>query len=239
MDKFITAKSKIGYANEMTRLISKAKFAELAGVTQSAIGKAVKVPLLKEALKGERIDFDHPDAVAYLKKQGFSTTEISKMEVSEKKYTRGTEAAKNTKKQESIEKLAEYSGDQGDVPENITDFTDYTLNEIIEKYGTDVAFCDWLKAVKMIEDIEEKRLKNAEKAGDLISRAIVENGLIPTVDAAFTRMLTDGAKTIAVRAKTLIETGAEVADVEELISKQLSTFIRPTKSKLERVLKNA
>lgn len=153
---------------------------------------------------------------------------------------RGQAATKETKKRDALEQAnQESAGVVHDIPEDIRKFADYTLRDLIAQFGTDVAFLDWLKATKAIEDIHEKRLKNAEKAGELISRAVVSDGLISTIDGAFTRMLTDGAKTIAVRTHSLVTTGADVGDIEDLVSKQLTTFIRPTKSKLTRVLKNA
>lgn len=147
---------------------------------------------------------------------------------------RGQAAVREAKKQSGVTAPA-----AEDLPDDIREFADYTLRQLVDQFGTDVAFLDWLKATKAIEDIHEKRLKNAEKAGELISRTLVSEGLIATIDGAFTRMLTDGAKTIAVRAHSLVTTGADATAVEDLVSKQLTTFIRPTKSKLARVLSNA
>ncbi len=153
---------------------------------------------------------------------------------------RGQAVVRDTKKREALERAnQEGEGVVHELPEDIRKFADYTLRDLIAQFGTDAAFLDWLKATKAIEDIHEKRLKNAEKAGELISREVVKHGLIATIDGAFTRILTDGAKTIAVRAHSLVTTGADVAQVEDLVGKQLTTFIRPTKSKIKRVLNNA
>ena len=126
-----------------------------------------------------------------------------------------------------------------EVPDNITAFAHMTISELIERYGTDTAFLDWLKALKAIEDIHDKRLKNAEKSGELISRDLVKVGIIDTVDGAFNRMLTDGAKTIALRTKAVIDAGGKLQELEDLVAKQLGTFIKPTKAKIIRILKNA
>jgi len=40
-------------------------------------------------------------------------------------------------------------------------------------YGTDIAFSDWLRAVKIIEDINEKRLKNEHTISELVSRQLI------------------------------------------------------------------
>ena len=124
-------------------------------------------------------------------------------------------------------------------PDDIQGLADMSLRELMEKFGTDTRFVDWLRATKSIEDIAEKRLKNAEKSGELISRELVRIGIISVIDGAFTRMLSDGSKTIAVRAKAVIDAGGSQMDVELLVAKQLTSFINPTKSKMKRVLRDA
>jgi len=157
----------------------------------------------------------------------------------------GVEAARTTKKSASVV-IPQQDEDDGpqmvqarELPENIAVFADWTLQDIVNKYGTDAAFVDYLRALKAIEDVAEKRLKNAQSRGELINRHVVKSGMIDTLDGAFTRMLTDGAKTIATRTHSLVKTGAKVQDIEDLVAKQLSTFIKPTKSKITRVLRNA
>ena len=126
-----------------------------------------------------------------------------------------------------------------EVPENIQAFAHMTLNDLISKFGTDTAFVDWLRATKSIEEIQERRLKNAEKAGELISRSVVQNGILATVDRAFTRMLSDGVKTIASEAYTCFKTGGSQIELEDEIAVQLSKLIKPAKAKMKRVLSNA
>lgn len=281
------------------KLLSKSKFASMAGVNPSTVTR-LSDTILKAAIVGKQIDAAHPDAVKYLEDRARDQTpapatgidplyeeavaacnESGRFSISyvqralrigynraskiievmrvnglipdknapapapvEPKTVvtkpRGQAAVRDTKKRESLERAnLDERGVVHDIPEDIRKFADYTLRDLIAQFGTDVAFLDWLKATKAIEDIHEKRLKNAEKAGELISREVVSHGLISTIDGAFTRILTDGAKTIAVRAHTLVTTGADVAEVEDLVGKQLTTFIRPTKSKIKRVLNNA
>lgn len=157
---------------------------------------------------------------------------------------RGQAAAKETRKRAPVRPVIDYDDEpelvpRQELPENIAEFADWTLQDIVNRFGTDVAFVDFLKALKEIENVAEKRLKNAQSRGELISRQLVKSGMIDTLDGAFTRMLTDGAKTMATRTHALVKTGAEVQEIEDLIAKQLSTFIKPTKSKITRVLRNA
>lgn len=159
-------------------------------------------------------------------------------------HVRGTAAAKQKRKAESLAKI-DLSADTPlpaagpELPQHLEELADWSLRDIVARWGTDIAFIDWLKALKEIEVVAEKRIKNAQSRGELVSRRVVKEGVIDTIDGAFTRMLTDGAKTMATRVSALIQTGAKDREVEDFIAKQLSTFIKPTKSKITRVLRNA
>lgn len=126
-----------------------------------------------------------------------------------------------------------------DIPEDIQAFGDFTLRELIEKFGTDTRFVDWLSATQKIEAINEKRLKNAQTKGELISRELVKNGVIDTFNAAHLRLLKDGAKSIAAGVISKHAAGAELSEVEAYVSDILGSFIKPVKGKIARVLKNA
>ncbi len=125
------------------------------------------------------------------------------------------------------------------VPENIQAFADMTLREIIEKFGTDLRFVDWLKATQMIEAIDEKRLKNAATEGRLVSRALVKTGVFGPMDATFRQLLTDGAKTIAARLVAMHSSGREPKELEKFVAEQITSYIRLMKMKITRALRNA
>lgn len=133
------------------------------------------------------------------------------------------------------------SGDTRDptdqVPENIRAFLDFTLAQLIRMYGTDVAFLDWLKATKTIEEIQERQIRNAESRGELVRRDLVKVAIIDPFDEAHRRMLGDGAKTIARRAATMAQAGRDVEEIEKLVRDQLSSFITPAKDKIVKSLK--
>ena len=117
--------------------------------------------------------------------------------------------------------------------------SDFTVREVFEKFGTESRFIDFLAAIQKIEAINEKRLKNAQTKGLLISRELVKNGVIDTFNSAHLRLLKDGAKSIAAGAISKHSSGAELAEVEGYVSDILGSFIKPVKSKIDRVLKNA
>ena len=123
------------------------------------------------------------------------------------------------------------------VPEDIEAFADMTLRELISRFGTEVGFIDWLKATKHIEDINTKRITNAEKSGELVHRDLVKNGIIEPVNAAHLKLLSDGSKTIANRMTALHKAGATVEEIEKFVSDQISSFIIPLKKKIGRILR--
>lgn len=190
--------------------------------------------------------------------------ETKKHEEPKKKKSRGLGALKENKKAESLAALAAKEKesieapapppeppdntappqpppgpDVIDIPNDIGAFIDMTLREVIQRFGTDAAFCDWLKATKEIEAIEEKRLKNAQTRGELVSRKLVKIGVIEPIDAAHIKLLTDGAKTIARRSTAMHGAGRTVEDIEKFVSEQMTSFIRPVKSRVAKALRNA
>lgn len=126
-----------------------------------------------------------------------------------------------------------------DIPDDITAFAHMTLTELIQRFGTDIAFVDWLKATKSIEDINEKRLKNAVTQGDLISRKLVKLGVIDRINTAHQKLLTDGVKTINKRVRAMTKADRSEKETEEFIIDQISSFIKPMKVKMVKALRNA
>lgn len=155
-----------------------------------------------------------------------------------KRTLAGTDKAKHTKKSAALANI-ESGTVIHDIPEDIKNFADMTLRELIQRFGTDVAFLDWLKAVKEIENINEKRLKNAQTRGELVSIKLVKTGVIEHFEIAFNKLLTDGAKTIARRITAMNGAGKSVEDCESFVADQVSSFIKPAKAKIARALRNA
>lgn len=154
----------------------------------------------------------------------------------------GNEAARATKKTHAQRRLADELAAGTvvhEVPDDIQAFADMTLRELIGRFGTDVAFVDWLKATQVIEAINEKRLKNATTQGLLVSRELVKVGIVEPIDSAHIKLLTDGATTIARRSTAMHAAGRELDEIEAFVKDQISSFIRPVKSKVARALKNA
>ena len=85
-----------------------------------------------------------------------------------KKKASGWRARSESKKQAARSNVKR--GSDG-LPEDhaIEEFKDWTLDEIIQRFGSDIEFKDYLDARKKITEIKSNDLKNAEKEGKLIS----------------------------------------------------------------------
>jgi hypothetical protein len=210
---------------KVAKTVSKAEFARLAGVSTSSISRNLKTKFAG-AVVGNRIDISHPDAARYLEhRAGLAVGEKGTAMV-----PTGAAARKEAKKTAPPKSIAE-------IPEDIAAFQNMTLRELIDRFGTATAFCDWLRASKTIEDIAEKRIKNAASAGDLVSRRAVKVGVIDVIESAHIKLLTDGSKTIATRVFSMIKAGREKSDIVELIEDQIGSFIRPIKARTRRCLR--
>ncbi len=126
-----------------------------------------------------------------------------------------------------------------ELPKDVATYMDWTMRDIITQFGTMTSFNDFLKATKTVADIVEKDLKNAKSRGELVSRHAVKVGVIDPIEAAHINLLTDGAKSMATRAKALCAAGQGIDDVEKYLAKAMGKFIKPVKSKVARAMANA
>jgi hypothetical protein len=113
-----------------------------------------------------------------------------------------------------------------------------TLRELVEKFGTDRRFRDWLDALKKLEDIRGARLDNDETEKRLISFELVQTHILGLVDSAFRRLLRDAPKTAALRAHSAVRANASVEEIERLIREINSSHITHLKARATRVLRN-
>ena len=120
-----------------------------------------------------------------------------------------------------------------------SDLETKSLSELCEIFGTDEKFKNWTDARKKLTEIEKNQITNAKSIGLLVSRDLVKMGIIDPIDSTFATLLTDTAKTIAIRAVAMADAGNDVREIEKLIVDQISSVIRPAKAKIKRILKNA
>lgn len=153
-------------------------------------------------------------------------------------HVRGHAAARETRKAPPT-LPPDSQPDAHEVPPQIEAFADMTLRELIQRYGTDVRFLDWLKATKEIEMIAERRIKNAAAQGKLISRSLVERGVIDPFNGAHLRLMSDGAKTITASVVAKHLSGLSEPEIERYVSDVIGSFLRPVKNKVAQALRTA
>lgn len=230
----------------MKKLVSKIELSRVAGVSPAAISKAIRAKLAV-AMSGKRIDINHPVVVEYIEQQSKPPPPPPPKKKSKPpppppkkpEIKPGVAHTKDTKKSLALEKLNDDEKEKFvfEIPENITKFIDYTLRELIHQFGTDAAFYDWLKATKEIENINEKRLKNAATQGELVHRGLVKQGIVDPINATHSKLLTDGSKTIARRVTAMFGAGRSVEECEKFVAETIESFIRPMKTKITKALK--
>jgi hypothetical protein len=154
-----------------------------------------------------------------------------------KKKAAGWKARSENKKQAARSSVKR--GNDG-LPEDhaIEEFKDWTLDEIIQRFGSDTEYKDYLDARKKITEIKANDLKNAEKEGKLISREIVSHYIIDRFEECHRRLLTDVAQSLSVKVETMVKSGCLVTEIQNEISKGMSSIIRPTKDKVARTLRD-
>ena len=151
-------------------------------------------------------------------------------------HVRGTHAAREQRKW----------SEQGGAPLNPTDYIDkiadvgeLTLFQVVELYGTESRFIDWLGAVQKIHAIQEKSLKNAKAEGTVVNRDLVRRAIIDVFNSVHLRLLKDGSKTLAAGIVSKFEAGAELPELEEFASDTIGSFIKQAKHKTATVLDDA
>jgi len=214
-------------------LMSKAEFARHCGVSGARITHLTKPgEPLWDAMNGRYINALHPDAVDYFKLKAPEAVAVPPVRKTsgmpsappppaaiiadtvsahvatpvnnipaKKPHVRGY-AARNAKNAAPVNITF-------DARTNPEDFLDMSLRELTERFGTDRQFLEWLKAVKSIEDIREKRLRNAEKENQYLPRDMVQK-VISEFVRCFNLQLTDGSKTIVTQVRNMTKAGQSV-----------------------------
>ena len=220
------------------RFKPRADFALLCGVSRAAVTKAcAKGGRLEKAFdpKTKNIDIAHASAREYhLAKTGKKIPDARAYS----QHTRGVAAGKEkrspaakkatTIKNKKLPKLEQ--------PEKIAEYLDMSLRDIVDKFGTDTQFIDWLKAVKEIESIRDKRLRNDERENKLIPRELM-NIVVGSFERCFSLQLNDASKTISARLYSYVKAGRTVEDATQLVEDQIGAPIKDAKRRIAEMLK--
>jgi hypothetical protein len=122
------------------------------------------------------------------------------------------------------------------VPADVEPFRHWTLEHLIDEFGTSRRFLDWLDALKRIEEVRAKRIANEEREGSLIPRDPVRTHIFGIIDSTFRRLLTDAPKTTARRLFALANSGATVEEAEIEVRQINSSLIKAIKATARRRL---
>lgn len=210
-----------------TKGVSKSAFARECGVSPSAITKACK-HALRPALVGDRIDKDHPAAIEYREKKRGNGKANG--------HANGHSASNGT--------THDVEPDVGETHGNITvhrednlgSYADMTVRQLVEQFGTERAFKDWLEAHSKIEDVEQKRIRNQERRGELVSRDLVARTVFSAWEDSHRRLLSDIPRTLVARLYANAHAEVEKEQSEEMVRDLISGVLRAVKDTAEKAL---
>lgn len=247
------------------RLVSRAELARLVGVSKPAITQHCDSPKLRDACHGTRVDLDHPLVAAYFKARG-KAVPPPLAEATKTKPAGGSDAAPSSPKKprppaptaptgepkrgrgrpraptaedpdEGVGHMRPPPGVVEGSSEDLRDLTELLL-PLVERFGTDTRFADWLSSLKDIELIREKRLKNGETEGGLISRELVKTFVFGAIEAANKRLLGDAAKTIASKVFNSTRAKGTLEEAQRLVRDEISKQLKPLKTTAARHLRH-
>lgn len=89
--------------------------------------------------------------------------------------------------------------------------------------------------VEMYHKTEKLRLDNAKKAGDLVSRVLLER-MIAQIDGAFSQIIMDGASTLVAKIYKKALAGKPLGEVQLFYRKEVHKILRPVKPAMKRML---
>lgn len=196
------------------KLITKTQLAKLAGVSLPAVSQKLKTDLA-DAIVGKKLDADHPAVEKFL-------NSTRKRQASEDKYEKQQKNRLDEQKQKELK---------------VEKYLDLTLREIIKLFGSDSEFVDFLRASKLIEEIQEKRIKNEISLSKLISRDFVKDKVLNLIDNSNRRLLVDTPRSIVTRVINAKETGESKEIIEQIVTALISAQLKSVKQQAQRNLR--
>lgn len=118
-------------------------------------------------------------------------------------------------------------------------YGEYTLNQIVSKFGTRAAFKDVLSSIDKIESIHQKRLASDKSTGELINRDYVRRHVLGLVERVFQHLQTSMPVKLGYEVHGMCQTGATVEEVKEVIQKAVSRELKAVKKDTQKAIKNA
>ena len=208
----------------------------MAGVSNAAVTRATKTGILKDATYKGKIDINHPSAREYIHRAEQKKGQLAPVRRAATRSAPSGQAAKRLKR---------VTADTPDLPaetvavlaKDIAALAHMPLIDLVTIFGSDLRFKDWLDALKKIEEIHDKRIKNAKATGDLVARDLIAKGIIDPFDRAHRLILTDGARTISQRLQAKFKAGITAPEAETFVRDTISKILQPAKKQISDTLR--
>jgi len=222
----------------MSNLITKAALSRLAGVSRMAVTKAAK-GALADAVVDKKINVAHPLVIEWLSSK--DVTEIPTASEPAPKPTAKKKAKKKTAaKSKPVPKPKPAAATKpNQVPitvggYDIDGLEDLTLREIVMRYGSIDGFKRYVESLKSISDFNLRDMKMKTHRGELVQRDLVVGTLIPLIDVAYQRLVSDVPAAITQQIIARVESGGEdmIGDSEKIIRDAVSRVLKNTKSSI-------
>lgn len=110
-------------------------------------------------------------------------------------------------------------------------YDDMSVREVVERFGTDVRFAEYVKAVKDIQSIERLRISNERKRSEVVPAEIFDL-LGSELEKTFNTILGETSEKCAAMAHDNAKSKAEIFETEEYIRQQVGGDIKKFKAEM-------
>lgn len=130
------------------------------------------------------------------------------------------------------------SAEFGDPDELETDeFMSMSLAELVHRFGTQSRFYDYVRARKVLADIQAKDEEAARRRGEHVPLSIVLK-LEGHIDALQTALLAETAVAIRSKVAAMVKAGADEKQIEKTVHDLISRTIKTTKATTARLIRD-
>ena len=201
-----------------------------------------------------RVDLDHIDVINYCHQYGYDEPdvkqEVAKALAAERAKTnapkgpdvRGKDLAVTEDVMRGIvtpDQSADAASDEWGDPDDIetAEFMNMSLKELIHRFGTQSRFLDYVRARKVLADIQAKDEEAARRRGEHVPLSLVLK-LEGHIDALQTALLAETAVAIRSKVSAMVKAGADDKLIEKTVHDMISRTIQTTKSNTARIIRN-
>tara|TARA_R100001377_G_scaffold55794_1_gene33074 strand:+ start:81 stop:737 length:657 start_codon:yes stop_codon:yes gene_type:complete len=203
------------------------------------------------AMVGDKIDLNHPDAVAFCAQYDYQEPDGALIAAAARES--GIKLAKHNQQQIGKRHGAaqpkppngsvfvapeEFEDDEkADEDRTANEYLDMTVRELIARYGTQSQFKDLASAVKNLIQMRGYEEEQARKRGEYIHRSHAEK-LVAMIDGMQKALLTDAVSNMANKAMVQARSNTDKADVERSMRDIISRVIKLSKTQIVRSLRD-